>query len=298
MRSILSENSRVVVQGITGHEGSFHAALMRDYGTRLVAGVTPGKGGQLVGGIPVYDTVREAASSHGVNTSILFVPASHARDAVFEALDAGIKTLVIITEGIPQRDAIEFITRARKEDVVVVGPNTPGVINPRLRVKVGIMPTRVFRPGTIGIVSRSGTLTYEIAHHISEAGLGETTCVGLGGDAIIGLGFVDLLDMFRDDKETRGVVLVGEIGGNAEELAAQYIAETHYPKPVVAYVAGRFAPPGKRMGHAGAIIMGSAGTAESKIDAFSNAGVAVAERPSDIAVLLRDMDVYWRDIVV
>jgi len=298
LRSILSENSRVVVQGITGHEGSFHAALMRDYGTRLVAGVTPGKGGQLVGGIPVYDTVREAASSHGVNTSILFVPASHARDAVFEALDAGIKTLVIITEGIPQRDAIEFITRARKEDVVVVGPNTPGVINPRLRVKVGIMPTRVFRPGTIGIVSRSGTLTYEIAHHISEAGLGETTCVGLGGDAIIGLGFVDLLEMFRDDKETRGVVLVGEIGGNAEELAAQYIAETYYPKPVVAYVAGRFAPPGKRMGHAGAIIMGSAGTAESKIDAFSSAGVAVAERPSDIAVLLRDMDVYWRDIVV
>jgi succinyl-CoA synthetase alpha subunit len=298
LRSILSEKSRVIVQGITGHEGSFHAALMRDYGTKLVAGVTPSKGGHLVGSIPVYNTVREAVDSHGANTSILFVPASHARDAVWEALDAGIKTLVIITEGIPQKDAIEFITRARKEDAIIVGPNTPGVISPGLRVKVGIMPTRVFRPGTIGIVSRSGTLTYEIAHHISEAGLGETTCVGLGGDAIIGLGFIDILEMFKDDKETRGVALVGEIGGNAEELAAQYIAETHYPKPVVAYIAGRFVPSGKRMGHAGAIIMGSAGTAESKIDALSNAGVTVAEKPGDIARLLRGMDIYWRDIVV
>jgi succinyl-CoA synthetase alpha subunit len=298
LRSILSENSKILVQGITGHEGSFHAALMRDYGTRLVAGVTPGRGGQLVASIPVYNTVREAVDSHGANTSILFVPASHARDAVLEALDAGIKTLVIITEGIPQKDAIEFITKAKKEDAIIVGPNTPGVINPGLRTKVGIMPSRVFRPGTIGIVSRSGTLTYEIAHYISEAGLGETTCVGLGGDAIIGLDFVDLLEMFKDDTETRGVVLVGEIGGNAEELAAQHIAETHYPKPVVAYIAGRFAPPGKRMGHAGAIIVGSAGTAESKIDAFYTAGVAVAEKPSHVAALLKRMNIYWRDLVV
>ena len=296
---MLNKNSRVVVQGITGHEGRFHTTLMQDYGTKIVAGVTPGKGGQLVGSIPVYDTVLEAVSNHNANTSILFVPADAARGAVLEALDAGIKTLVIITEGIPQKDAIEFISRANKQPgVIIVGPNTPGVINPGLRVKVGIMPGRVFRPGTIGIASRSGTLTYEIAHHISEAGLGESTCVGLGGDAITGLGFVDLLEMFKDDKETRAVVLIGEIGGNAEELAARCIAETHYPKPVVAYIAGKFAPVGKRMGHAGAIIMGSDGTAESKVDALNAAGVAVAEKPSDVAGLLRNMDVYWRDLVV
>jgi succinyl-CoA synthetase alpha subunit len=299
LRSILSENTRVVVQGITGNEGRFHTALMREYGTRIVAGVTPGKGGQSVADVPVYDKVLEAVSNHGANTSILFVPAGRARGAILEALDAGIKTLVIITEGIPQKDAIEFITKAKKqEDVIIVGPNTPGVINPGIRVKVGIMPSRVFHPGTIGIASRSGTLTYEIAQHISEVGLGQTTCVGLGGDAIVGLDFIDLLEMFKDDKETRGVVLIGEIGGNNEELAAQYIAETSYPKPVVAYIAGRFAPPGKRMGHAGAIIMGSAGTAESKIKAFNAAGVAVADKPSDVARLLKDMDIYWRDMVV
>ena len=296
---MLNKDSRVVVQGITGHEGRFHTTLMQNYGTKIVAGVTPGKGGQLVSSVPVYNTVLEAVNNHNANTSILFVPASAARDAVLEALDAGIKTLVIITEGIPQKDAIEFITKAtREEGVIIVGPNTPGVINPGIRVKVGIMPSRAFRPGTIGIASRSGTLTYEIAHHISEAGLGQTTCVGLGGDAITGLGFVDLLEMFKDDKETKAVVLIGEIGGNAEELAARYIAETHYPKPVVTYIAGRFAPPGKRMGHAGAIIMGSDGTAESKIDALNAAGVAVAEKPSDVAKLLRNMDVYWRDLVV
>ncbi len=299
MRSILSRNSRVVVQGITGKEGRFHTALMRYYGTRIVAGVTPGKGGRLVGGVPVYNTVLEAVSNHEANTSILFVPASHARDAVLEALDAGVKTLVIITEGIPQKDALEFITRAGKqEDVIIVGPNTPGVINPGLRVKVGIMPSRVFHPGTIGIVSRSGTLTYEIAQHISDAGLGQTTCVGLGGDAITGLDFIKLLEMFEGDEETKAVVLIGEIGGNAEELAARYIAEINYPKPVVAYIAGRLAPSGKRMGHAGAIIMGSAGTAKSKISAFEAAGVAVAEKPSDVAKLLKGMDVYWRELTV
>ena len=299
MRSILNKNTRVLVQGITGHEGRFHTALMQDYGTSIVAGVTPGKGGQLVNGIPVYNTVLEAVNSHGANTAIIFVPASHARDAVLEDLEAGIKTLVIITEGIPQRDAIEFIAKAKKEkDVVIVGPNTPGVINPGIRVKVGIMPDRVFHPGTIGIASRSGTLTYEIAWYISGAGLGQTTCVGLGGDAIVGLDFIDLLEMFKNDAETRGVVLIGEIGGNAEELAAKYIMETDYPKPVVAYIAGRFAPPGKRMGHAGAIIMGNTGTAQSKIDAFYTAGVAVAEKPSHVAALLKRMNIYWRDLVV
>ena len=289
----MNENTRVLVQGITGREGSFHTTSMKNYGTRVVAGVTPGKGGQMIDSIPVYDTVLEAVNNHGANTSILFVPASAARHAVLEALAAGIKTLVIITEGIPQKDTIEFVNKAnRYEDIIIVGPNTPGVINPKIRVKIGIMPHRVFRPGTIGIASRSGTLTYEIAHHISDVGLGETACVGLGGDAITGLDFIALLKMFREDKETRAVVLVGEIGGNAEELAAQYIAETHYPKPVVAYVAGRFAPPGKRMGHAGAIIMGSGGTAQSKIDAFVAAGVAVADKPEDVARLLQSMDVY------
>lgn len=287
MRSILNKDTRVVVQGITGNEGRFHTKSMLDYGTRIVAGVTPGKGGQQVHGVPVYDTVLRAVTEHAANTSILFVPARFARDAVLEAIGAGIKTLVIITEGIPQKDAIEFVSEARKKgDIVIVGPNTPGVINPRIRVKVGIMPSQVFQPGSIGIVSRSGTLTYEIAKHISGSGLGQTTCVGLGGDAIVGLDFVKLLAMFREDEETKGIVLIGEIGGNAEELAAQYIAETNYPKPVVAYIAGRLAPPGKRMGHAGAIIMGSAGTAKSKIDVFINAGVPVVEKPDEIAKLL------------
>ena len=290
MRNILSEKSRVLVQGITGGEGRFHTALMQSYGTEIVAGVTPGKGGQVVNNVPVYNTVLEAVSDHEVNTSILFVPAQAARGAVLEALEAGIRTLVIITEGIPQKDAIEFITRAkRQKDVIIVGPNTPGVIDPRIKVKVGIMPSSVFCPGSIGIASRSGTLTYEIARHISEAGLGETTCVGLGGDAIVGLDFTNLLEMFRDDDETKAVVLIGEIGGNAEERAADYILKTGYPKPVVAYIAGRFAPAGKRMGHAGAIIMGSAGTAESKISAFEVAGVRVAERPGDVAGLLQSL---------
>lgn len=277
-----------MVQGITGREGRFHTALMLNYGTRIVAGVTPGKGGQHVDSVPVYDTVFEAVNNQEANTSILFVPAAFARGAILEAIDAGIKTFVVITEGIPQKDAIEFIAKARKQgDIIIVGPNTPGVINPGIKAKVGIMPAHVFRPGNIGIVSRSGTLTYEIAQRISEAGMGQTTCVGLGGDTIIGLDFVKLLEMFRDDEETRRVVLIGEIGGNAEELAAQYITETNYPKPVVAYIAGRLAPAGKRMGHAGAIITGNVGTAKSKIDAFAAAGVLIAEKPSDIAELLR-----------
>ena len=288
MRSILNEDTKVVVQGITGKEGELQTALMLDYGTKIVAGVTPGKGGQQVDGIPVYNTVLEAVSNQGANTSILFVPAAFARDAAIEAIDAGIKTLVIITEGIPQKDAIEFIARANnKRDVIIVGPNTPGVINPRIRVKVGIMPAHVFRPGSIGIISRSGTLSYEIAHHISEAGMGQATCVGLGGDPIVGLDFIKLLQMFKDDEETKGIVLIGEIGGNAEELAARYITKTNYPKPVVTYIAGRLAPPGKRMGHAGAIIMGNTGTAKSKIDAFNAVGVLVADKPSDVAKLLK-----------
>jgi succinyl-CoA synthetase alpha subunit len=239
--------------------------------------------------VPVYNTVSEAVSRHGANTSILFVPAAFARDAILEAVDGGIETLVIITEGIPQKDTIEVITKTSKQGgIIIVGPNTAGVINPRIRMKVGIMPNHIFQPGNIGIVSRSGTLTYEITQHISQAGgMGQTTCIGIGGDAVIGLGFIELLEMFRDDEETKAVVLIGEIGGNAEELAAEYIRETSYPKPVVAYIAGRLAPPGKRMGHAGAIIIGSAGTARSKIDALNTAGVPVAERPKEVAELLK-----------
>ena len=286
MSIIIDEDSRVVVQGITGNEGRFQTVSMLRYGTQIVAGVTPGKGGQQVQDVPVYNTVSEAVSNNGANTSIVFVPSRFALSAVFDAIDAGIKILVVITELIPQKDAIEFIAHANKKDIIIVGPNCPGVIDPGIRIKVGIMPVHIFTPGSIGIVSRSGTLTYEIAWHISNTGLGQSTCVGIGGDAIVGLDFIKVLEMFKDDEETKSVVLVGEVGGNAEELAAQYIKETNYPKPVVAYIAGRLAPPGKRMGHAGAIIMGNAGTASSKIGAFTKAGVPVAEKPSDIIKLL------------
>jgi len=288
MSIIIDDGSKVVVQGITGNEGRFHTASMLRYGTKIVAGVTPGKGGQQVEGVPVYNTVAEAVTRHGVDTSIIFVPARFTRSAALEAIDAGIKNLVVITEGIPQRDAIEFVARAKKKgDVIIVGPNCPGVISPAHRIKVGIMPGHIFSPGSVGIASRSGTLTYEITWHISQAGMGQSTCVGLGGDPIVGLDFIKVLEMFRDDEETKGVVLIGEIGGNAEELAAQYISAVSYPKPVVAYIAGRLAPPGKRMGHAGAIIMGKTGTASSKIEAFTKAGVPVAEKPSDIPKLLK-----------
>jgi succinyl-CoA synthetase alpha subunit len=284
---IINEDTRVVVQGITGNEGRFHTISMNNYGTKVVAGVTPGKGGQEVEGIPVYDSVADSVKKQGANTSILFVPAKAAKSGVLEALEAGIKTIVVITEGIPQIDEIEFIARADKKRVIIVGPNCPGLINPHLKIKVGILPVQIFKPGPVGIISRSGTLTYEIAWHITEAGVGESTCIGMGGDPIIGLDYIKLLEMFRKDDETKGVVLIGEIGGSAEEMAAKYIHETQYPKPVVAYIAGRMAPPGKRMGHAGAIILGNAGTTKSKIEAYAAAGVPVAEKPSDIVKLLR-----------
>ena len=286
MSIILDEDSKVMVQGITGNEGRFHTTLMLNYGTKIVAGVTPGKGGQEVDGIPVYNKVTEVINEHGVDTSIIFVPPTFARSAVLEAIDAGIKNLVVITELIPQKDAIEFVAKAKGKGVVIIGPNTPGIINPGSRMHIGVMPAHIFKPGSVGMVSRSGTLTYEIAWHISQAGMGQSTCMGLGGDPVVGMDFVRVLEMFKDDEETKGVVLIGEIGGNAEELAAQYIAETNYPKPIVAYIAGRSAPPGKRMGHAGAIIMGNTGTASSKIEAFSKARVPIAEKPSDITNLL------------
>jgi succinyl-CoA synthetase alpha subunit len=284
---IVNQDTRVVVRGITGNEGRFHTASMLSYGTNIVAGVTPGKAGQNVEGVPVYDKVEDAISKHGANTSILFVPARFAKGAILEDIAAGIKTIVVITEGIPQVDEIEFVAKANQKKVIIIGPNCPGIISPPNKIKVGIPPSHIFTPGVVGIVSRSGTLTYEIAWHITQAGTGQSTCVGMGGDPIIGLDFVIMLEMFKEDQETKGVVLIGEIGGNAEETAARYIQDTRYPKPVVAFIAGRTAPAGKRMGHAGAIVMGGAGTAESKIKAFSSAGVPVADKPSDIVKLLK-----------
>ncbi len=289
MRRVLPQNPRVVVQGITGTQGRLHTEAMLQYGTQVVAGTTPGKGGQTVHGVPVYETVAEAARHQGANTSIVFVPARAAPAAVLDAIDAGMETIVVITEMIPQRDAIDFVHKADKKGIVIVGPNTPGVIDPRIKAKVGIMPAHVFKAGKVGVVSRSGTLTYEVASHLTRAGLGQSFCVGIGGDPIVGLDFITVLDMFEEDAGTDSVVLIGEVGGVAEEMAARYIANSSFPKPVVAYIAGRSVPPGKRMGHAGAIIMGDEGTAKSKIDALTAAGVPVAERPSEIAALLRPL---------
>jgi len=283
---IVNRNTRAIVQGITGTQGSFHTKLMLEYGTKIVAGVTPGKGGTQIHDVPVYDTVEEAQEKHSANASIVFVPAPFAADATFEALENGIRTIVIITEHIPVKDAVQVMAYAKQVKATIIGPNTPGVLTPG-ESKLGIMPAHIFKPGGIGMVSRSGTLTYEIAAGLTRKNLGQSTCVGLGGDPITGLNFIDTLRMFEKDPKTKAVVLIGEIGGNLEELAAEYIAETAYPKPVVAFIAGRSAPPGKRMGHAGAIITGRAGTAESKIEAFKKAGVKVAEKPSDVAELLK-----------
>ena len=261
---------------------------MQEYGTQIVAGISPGKGGITVNGVPVYDTVSEAHESHEANASIVFVPAPFAAEATFEALEAGIKTVVVITEHVPVKDAVELMSYAKLMDAKIVGPNTPGVITPG-KCKVGIMPANVFAAGNVGVASRSGTLTYEIAASLTRTGIGQSTCLGVGGDPVTGINFIDSLKIFREDPQTKAVVLIGEIGGNIEELAAQYILEENYPKPVVAYIAGRSAPVGKRMGHAGAIVMGKAGTAESKIAALEAAGVRVAQNPSGIANLLAQL---------
>jgi succinyl-CoA synthetase alpha subunit len=258
---------------------------MLEYGTQIVAGVTPGKGGTNVQGIPVYGTVEEAMQNHAPNASIIFVPAESAANAAHEALNGGIKTVVIITEHVPIKDTIGIMAHAAEVNATVIGPNTPGAITPE-KAKLGIMPAHVFTPGNVGVVSRSGTLTYEIAASLTKRGIGQSTCLGIGGDPVVGLNFVEALELFRDDSQTEAVVVVGEIGGNMEELTAEYVAKSAYPKPVVAYVAGRSAPAEKRMGHAGAIIMGKAGSAQSKIDAFEKAGVHVAERPVDVAGLV------------
>ncbi len=285
MSIFVDKRTRAVVQGITGAQGSFHTRLMLDYRTRIVAGTTPGKGGTQVQGVPVYDTVKEAIENHDANASIIFVPAPFAAEAAFEAMEANLKTIVIITEHIPIKDAIRVMAEAKQLGTVVVGPNTPGIIAPG-ECKLGIMPAHVFKRGIVGIASRSGTLTYEIAAGITAADLGQSTCIGLGGDPIIGLSFVEVLKQFEKDDQTKAVALIGEIGGNLEELAAEFIATEGCEKPVVAYVAGRTAPAGKRMGHAGAIVMGRTGTAKSKIEAFEKAGVQVAEKPSEVAKIL------------
>ena len=288
MGIIIDKNTRAIVQGITGTQGSFHTRLMLEYGTQVVAGVTPGKGGAQIHGIPVYDTVEEAQKSHSANASIIFVPAPFAADAALEAIDNGIKTVVIITEHIPIKDAIDLMAYARQTGATIIGPNTPGIITPGA-CKLGIMPSHIFEPGSVGMISRSGTLTYEIAAGLTRERLGQSTCFGLGGDPITGLNFADALKIFKEDSQTKAVVLIGEIGGNLEELAAEYVTREKYPKTVVAFIAGRSAPSGKRMGHAGAIIIGKTGTAESKIEAFEKAGVKVAEKPSDVPKLLKEL---------
>lgn len=285
MAIILDEKARILVQGITGNQGSFHTRQMLDYGSRVVAGVSPGREGQEVHGVPVYDTVERAVERHGANASILFVPAPFARDAAFEAIDAGIKLVVIITEHVPLHDALQIMAFARQRGATVVGPNTFGVISPG-KSKIGIMPNHIYKPGPIGIAARSGTLSYEIAFNLTQAGLGQSTAVGMGGDRVVGLGFVDLLQAFERDPETQAVVLVGEIGGTAEEEAAEYVKGM--AKPVVAYIAGREAPPGKRMGHAGAIIERGRGTYESKVRALRAAGARVAELPWQVPDLVKE----------
>ena len=281
MGIIIGENTRAIVQGITGNQGSLHTRLMLEYGTKIVAGVTPGKGGTTVHGVPVYDTVEEAREKYSPNASIIFVPAPFAADAALEAIDSGIQTVVMITEHVPIRDSVELVARARQSNATIIGPNTPGIITSG-QCKLGIMPAHIFTPGSVGVASRSGTLTYEIADSLTKNQIGQSTCIGVGGDPITGLNFIEALELFKEDPQTKAVALIGEIGGNLEEVTAEYIAQG-YPKPVIAYIAGRSAPPQKRMGHAGAIIMGKTGTAEHKIEAFKSAGVKVAEKPSDVA---------------
>ncbi|KUJ94193.1 MAG: Succinyl-CoA ligase subunit alpha 1 [Archaeoglobus fulgidus] len=281
---LVDENTRVIVQGITGFQGSFQAKRMLDYGTKVVGGVTPGKGGSEVHGIPVYNTVEEAVAETNADTSIIYVPARFATDAIFEAFDAGLRLVVCVTEGIPLYDEMLIHRKLREVKSMLLGPNCPGVISPG-RSKVGLLPDRSFTQGNLGVVSRSGTLTYQVCENLTKAGIGQSTVVGIGGDPMPGLTFVDVLKMFEEDEETKAVLLVGEIGGTAEEKAAEFIKQMS--KPVVAFIAGRTAPPGKRMGHAGAIIEGSTGTAEAKMAALRDAGARVAETLLDVVKEVR-----------
>lgn len=286
MSILVNKDTRVIVQGITGRDGKFHTGKMKEYGTRVVAGVSPGKGGDSIEGVPVFNTVASAVEATGANTSIIFVPAPFAADAILEASEAGIGLVIAISEGVPTQDMIRITPLLKLNGTLLIGPNCPGLITPGESL-VGIMPSMIFKRGNIGFISRSGTLTYEVVNLLTLNDFGQTTCVGIGGDPVAGLYFIDLLERFEKDPETKAVVLIGEIGGDAEEQAAAFIAEK-MTKPVVAFIAGQTAPPGKRMGHAGAIISSGSGTATEKIAAFNKAGVPVAKEPSEIPVLLRE----------
>lgn len=285
MSILVNKNTRLVIQGITGRDGKFHTGKMKEYGTNVVAGVSPGKEGLILDGVPVYNSVKAAVQATGANTSIIFVPAAFAADAILEASEAGIELVVAISEGLPIQDMIRVTPILKQNGTLLIGPNCPGLITPG-EALVGILPANIFKKGNIGFISRSGTLTYEVVNLLTENDFGQTTCVGIGGDPIAGLYFIDLLERFENDPETIAVVVIGEIGGDAEEQAAKFIAEK-MTKPVVAFIAGQTAPPGKRMGHAGAIISSGSGTAAEKIAAFNKAGVPVAKEPNEIPELLR-----------
>ncbi len=280
MSILINERTKVIVQGITGRDGSFHTQMMLDYGTKVVAGVTPGKEGQRVAGVPVFDTVAKAVGATGATASVIFVPARFAAAAVREAADNGISLVACITEGVPALEMVNLYHELKQKQVRLIGPNCPGVISPG-KCKIGIMPAQIHKPGRVGVISRSGTLTYEIVYNLTESGLGQSTCIGVGGDPIVGTGMIDLLEMFEQDDQTDAVVIIGEIGGQEEEKAAAYI-QSSMQKKVVAFISGRTAPPGKRMGHAGAIISGGKGGAEPKVEALRQAGVTVVDRPDQI----------------
>jgi succinyl-CoA synthetase alpha subunit len=286
MSILIDEKTRVVVQGITGGEGTFHTQRMLEYGTQVSAGVTPGKGGQTHLRVPVFNTVAEAVEKEGVNAAAIFVPPFFAADAVMEAADAGVKVVVCITEGIPTFDMIKVKQFLRDKSCSLIGPNTPGIISPG-KCKIGIMPGHIHTQGSIGIISRSGTLTYEAVQQVSQQEYGQSTAIGIGGDPIVGLKYIELLELFKEDEETEAVILIGEIGGTAEEEAAEYIRE-NFPKPVVSFIAGQTAPPGRRMGHAGAIIAGGKGTAKEKMEALEAAGVVVAKSPAEIGLKVKE----------
>ncbi len=285
MSILVDKNTRLVVQGITGRDGAFHTKQMLAYGTKVVAGVTPGKGGEKIEGVPVFNSVKEAVEKTRANTSVIYVPSKFAADAVYEAADAGVKLIVCISEGIPTTEMLKIYHYLKNTDTRLVGPNSPGVITPGV-AKVGIMPGQIHKKGKIGVVSRSGTLTYEVVYHLTLNGMGQSTCLGIGGDPIIGTNFIDVLELFQKDPQTEGIVLIGEIGGTDEEEAALFIKK-NVTKPVVVFIAGRTAPPGKRMGHAGAIISGGSGTAAEKIAAFNKVGIKVAESPAELAILMK-----------
>ena len=287
MSILVNKNTRLMVQGITGKEGSYHAQRSAEYGANLVAGVTPGKGGQqFMDSVPVFDTVQEGVKKTGADASLIFVPPAFAADAIVEAVDAGIKVIASITEGIPVQDSIKVVRYIRDKDVTLVGPNCPGIISPGENFKMGIMPGHIHISGKTGVVSRSGTLTYEAVSQLTTLNIGQSTCVGIGGDPVSGVSFIDILEKFQDDPDTDSVVMIGEIGGTKEQEAAEYI-KSNFTKPIVSLIVGQSAPPGKRMGHAGAIITGSAGKAEEKIKALSSAGVAIVPRPGAIGTTLQ-----------